>query len=111
MSTICNGPKVKYCRSACCYILKKPLELGEVEKVGLENVVSKNGEYFLRNKETDGQQGLGVCVFLDEEARMCIIPLRMPMWCQLYTCAGHREMNNFWQEVYFDRKKRGIKNL
>ena len=51
MASICNGPKARYCRSACCYIKNKPVHTSEVEDLGLENIVEKRGGLYLKNKD------------------------------------------------------------
>ena len=102
--TICHGPRSKFCYSSCCYIAKKPVLEEEVEQIGLENIIEKNGCYFLRNKDD-----FGTCIFLDEEVMLCKISHHMPIYCQLYTCAEHPNFDLFWQEVRHYRKKRGIR--
>ena len=102
--TICNGPHSRNCYSACCYIPRKHVFPAEVDKIGLENVVEKNGKYFLGNKDD-----FGTCVFLEEEAMICEIAYQMPLSCQIYTCAGIQDFDLFWQEVRHYRKKRGIR--
>jgi Fe-S-cluster containining protein len=102
--TICYGPRSRNCYSACCYISRKPVLSAEVDQVGLENVIEKNGKYFLKNKDD-----FGACVFLDEDALICEIPYQMPFACQQYTCADVSRFDLFWQEVRHHRKKRGIR--
>ncbi len=102
--TLCHGPRSRNCYSSCCYIARKPVLKEEVEQIGLENVIERNGKYFLRNKDD-----FGTCIFLDEESMLCDVFYRMPLSCQLYVCAGHPYFDLFWQEVRYYRKKRGIR--
>ncbi|MBT4936111.1 hypothetical protein HOL21_00535 [Candidatus Woesearchaeota archaeon] len=104
MASICNGPKARYCRSACCYIKNKPVHTSEVEDLGLENIVEKRGGLYLKNKDK-----FGTCIFLDEDSLLCEIALQIPFWCQTYTCFGHKGMDKFVEEVWYHRKKKGFR--
>ena len=105
--TICSGPWAKNCKSACCYISKKPVEEFEIEKLGLENVVKRGDKYYLKNKEEFWAGG--VCTFLDEETSLCEVSYNIPLWCGEFNCYGFPGFDDFWQEVRHFRKKRGFR--
>ena len=104
--TICSYLRSKHCRSACCYRRKKWVDLDEVSKIGLENVVQEGERYRLRNKEEFWAGG--ICAFLDEETLLCDIVHKMPLKCQIHNCYGELDIERFLEEVDHYRKKRGL---
>lgn len=82
MATICRylSPlDPNFCYSACCYSRVK-LREEEAEKLGLENVVRKWGNIYLKQKPNQA------CIYLNEQDQ-CDIYNQRPLTC-LSHCLG-----------------------